>query len=325
MRADRLPRVVTARDLPGLGVSRSQMRTELSRGQWQVLSRGVLLTRPDPPSRNDWILAGAAMTAAHGVISGWDAVRLRGLGAPVPPTSTVLVLARTGHNRVVGGVHIRPSRRQLSPLVVNVANVPVRFAPIARAVCDTALDYRGLDPVRALATSAVQRGLCTLSDLEDELDDGPQNWSGWLRVAIADVRDGAASIAEAELRDLCRAGGLPPYEANVPIVDERGLVVAVVDALWRDLRAALEVDSQAHHFLQPQWAATMTRHNRLTIAGLAVTHYPPKRLRQQPRIVVGEIDQWLRRRARELGVPYPPRTRTPRVPPEPYRAPLLAS
>jgi hypothetical protein len=139
-----------------------------------------------------------------------------------------------------------------------------------------------------------------------------------LRRAILDVFGGAASISEAELAELMVSAGLPPFELNVVILDSAGNHVATADVLWRALGAILEVDSRAHHFLEPQWKRTMRRHNLLTRAGLAVTHYPPADLRDRPETVVAEVDAWLRRRAVELGVGYPPA-----APPSPGRPFIL--
>ncbi len=48
-------------------------------------------------------------------------------------------------------------------------------------------------------------------------------------------------------------GSVPPFELNVPIVDEYGRLLYVVDMLWRELRAALEVDSREYHFGVEDW------------------------------------------------------------------------
>jgi very-short-patch-repair endonuclease len=195
-----------------------------------------------------------------------------------------------------------------------------RIAAPARAVADTALTCRMFEPVRALVTAAVQRRLCTPEQLADELEAGPRNGSAFLRRAVADVLLGAESISEAELADLLRGARVPAFELNVPIMNPTGRVVAVADALWRELRAVLEVDSRQHHFYEDGWARTMRRHNLLTATGLAVTHYPPSEIRARPAEVAGEVASWLRGRAAELGVHY--RAAAPRAPSAADRAPF---
>lgn len=322
---DYLPRVLTVAGAARLGITEARIRTELRRGRWHRLAAGVLLTRPDKPTRDDWINAGMSLGGPSAVLSGWDAVRLRGLGESRPPVPTVLVLTAHGRrNRVVGGVHLRPTRRPVCSTELSALDerLPlVRIANPARAVADTALLYRTFRPVRALVTAAAQQGLCTPEELRNELATGPRNASAFLHRALQDVFGGAASIAEAELADLMRRAGLPGFELNVSILDHTGRLVATADVLWRTLRAVLEVDSRKHHFLEPQWDGTMKRHNKLTRHTLAVTHYPPKDLRARPTEIARELEAWLRARAAELGVRYPPPTPPTRRPPLPYVLP----
>ena len=173
----------------------------------------------------------------------------------------------------------------------------------ARAVADTALEYRYGPPVRAMVTGAVQRGLCTPQAIVDELEAGPRNDSAMLRRAVADVLGGARSVAEAEAADVLRRGGLPSFELNAPILDADGRLIAIADVLWRELRAIAEIDSREFHFSEQDWKRTMRRHNRLTAAGYAVMHVPPSLIRSDPDRWLDEVRAGLSARASELGVP----------------------
>ena len=93
---------------------------------------------------------------------------------------------------------------------------------------------------------------------------------------------------------------IPPFEANVPIYDTTGRRVAVADALWRGLRAVLEIDSREFHFGEPEWKRTMRRHNLLGRLGLSVVHYPPSAVRDRNSGWLDEVAQWLAVRATEL-------------------------
>ena len=174
------------------------------------------------------------------------------------------------------------------------------MAAVPRAVADTALEMRGLRDVRALVTDAVQRGLAAPADLVAELEAGPQQGSALLRHAVADLVDGARSVAEAEAIELLRRRRVPPFEVNVPLVDERGVVVAVADILWRELRAVLEIDSREFHFGERRWKATMRRHNLLLRLGYATAHYPPSEIRSRGAAWADEVAGWLAARAREI-------------------------
>jgi hypothetical protein len=298
-----VPRVLTSGTARSLGFTAQAVRTQLSRERWRQLVRGVYFTRVDTPTRDDWIAAGIAIAGPGCALSGWDAVRGYGIGSDRPPVDEVLVLAAAGRNRLISGrLRVRPSGRALE--VQRVGIWPT--AQPARAVADTSLTYRRFDPVRALVTSAVQRRLCTPGQLEFELVQGPQNGSAHLRRALDDVFGGAESISEAELSDLIVGAGLPRPEFNVPIYTPDGIQVASADALWRTLRAGLEVDSKKYHFYENKWTGTVRRHTALTISGLSLTHFLPKDLRNQPVACVRGIEEWLRRRAAEIGAAYPP-------------------
>lgn len=285
-----------------------------------------MLTDPGPPTRTDWINIGLEVAGPTAALSGWDAVRIVGLGSPTPPSREVLVLCRDGEHRLLGDVRIRPTPRPFSSWTLPAEHPDLAFVPIvhtARAVADTALQYRRLAPVRALVTSAVQNGRCEVEDLIAELEAGPRKHSALLRRAVADLRDGARSIAEAEAIEILRRAAVPAFDANVSIVTTGWVEFAVVDVLWRELRAVLEIDSRAFHFSEEDWTATRERHNRLTPYGLAVTHYSPAEVRAGKQAWARRVEVWLRARARELGVPYvvAPRRRPLGAAPEPFVVP----
>lgn len=299
-----LPRVLTPALAGACGVSPARQRTELRRGRWRRLAQGVLLTRPDEPTRADWAHAGLAIVGEHGALSGWDAVRLVGLGSRTPPRPDVLVLTTRGESRRVGQAWIRKVTPPLASRL-SAAEDPVlplvRVVPLPRAVIDTALTDTRARSVRALITSAVQRELCSVAELTEQLRLAARRDSAAARRALADAAAGARSVAEAEAAQQLRAGDVPPFELNVPIL-RFGRCVAVADIVWRELRAVLEIDSREFHFSEAEWKATSARHNRLTGAGLALTHYPPSATAEPG--WVDEVELWLRGRARELGVPY---------------------
>jgi hypothetical protein len=266
-----------------------------------------------------------ALTSPDAALSGWDAARSFGIGSRVPPSEEVLVLDLQGRHRLVGCVRIRPTRRPFIRRTTSANHPVLPSMPIvdaARAIGDSALLHTALAPVRAMVTASVQRGICTANDLGAVLDDAPRNDSAHFRRALDDILNGARSIAEAEAVDWLLTAEVPPFELNVPILDGRGIVIAVADALWRELRAVLEVDSAEFHFSEPDWKRTIRRHNRLTAAGLALAHYPPSEIRAGRTGWAIEVEEWLRHRAQELGMPYRPGAGVVRPGsdgPQPYR------
>lgn len=306
-----VPRVLGVEAARCIGISRGQVRTEIARGNWQRLARGIVLTRPDEPTRSDWAHVGLCLAGRTGALSGWDAVRSYGLGSRAAPSRPVLVLTRDGHNRGFGGVLVRQTARPYTCSTLPAEHPTLAFAPVvsaARAVADTVLGMRELGAARALLAQAVQRGRVPYEALQAEYDAGPRNGSVLLRRAIEDIRIGARSAAEAEVAGQLAANRrVPPFELNVPVVDPRGRVLFYVDVLWRTLRAGLEVDSRRYHYdAVKDWEATDVRHNSLTQFGLALTHYPPRVIHEMGASFAAEVAVWLAARARELGVGLPP-------------------
>jgi hypothetical protein len=268
-----------------------------------------VLTRPEEPQRCDWAAVGLELAGPGGALSGWDALRLRGLGGRRPPADPVLVLARRGATRRLGGVHVRGCARPYRTWRTSVddpAYPYVEVASIPRAVSDFAHGSASRRAVRAVVTASVQAGECSPDELACELAASARNGSRSLRHSLGDVLDGARSAAEARAVARLRRAPVPAFELNVDLIDADGRLVAVADVLWRQLRAVLEIDSREFHFTERDWKATLARHNRLTARGLALTHYAPAVIVERSGDWLDEVVAWLRGRAHQLGVPYRP-------------------
>lgn len=303
-----IPRVIVPALAEACGISRARLRTELRRGNWRTIARGAVLTRPEDPTRDDWAALGVAAAGPSAALSGWDAVRAVGLGDPVPPSTEVLVLSRHSANRVIGHVRIRETARPYTTHLTSAEHPLHPLTPVvapARAIADASGYFRRLNPVRAMVTGAVQRNRCTLEQLVTELRGCPRNRSKLFRLALSDAVDGARSVAEATAAARMTAARIPAFELNVPILDAAGDLVAIADVFWREVRAILEIDSREYHLSEAAWKATMTRHNRLTRGGLALTHLPPSDVMGRGDAWLRDLRVWLGDRARELGVSPP--------------------
>jgi very-short-patch-repair endonuclease len=73
----------------------------------------------------------------------------------------------------------------------------------------------------------------------------------------------------------------------------------VVDFLWPQLQAILEVDSVEHHFRKADWQRTLARHFELEAGGYSVTHVPPSALDDGPGFV-RLVRTWLTTRRSSL-------------------------
>lgn len=121
--------------------------------------------------------------------------------------STVDVLVPTSTSRGDAGF-VRFHRSSRLPSRVCVAG-EVRFALPPRAVADAVRGMTDLREVRAVVAGAVQRGICPVPRLAEELAGGPIRGSARLRRALTEVTAGIRSVAEADLRDLIMRARLP--------------------------------------------------------------------------------------------------------------------
>lgn len=260
-----VPRVLVPALAQRLGITRAVLRTEIRRGNWTPIARGIVLT-------SDRVLVLTRTGRSRTVGS----VHIRRTERPY-------------------GAWVTSSTDHVLPAV--------RVVAVPRAVADAGVECGEPAVVRSLVAAALQRRACTLQQLAAVLDDGPRNGSLLLRKAVHDLGDGARSEAElVATRRLSRAAAVPAFELNVSVVDERGRLVYVVDVLWRALRAGLEVDSRECHFSDQDWQRTLRRHNDLTRWGLSMTHYSPSRIARRGDPWLSEVADWLTRRAAELGV-----------------------
>jgi hypothetical protein len=232
----------------------------------------------------------AAMLHAgpHSVITGWAAMRRFGLKVPDAPLVDVLV----PHNqRPQSAGFVRVHRSMRLPEFSCVDGV-IRFVMPARAVADTARGLAGLRDVRALVAGAVQRQWCSLTELNQELEQGPSAGSALLRQVLSEVADGIRSIAEGDLHDLIVSARLPTPMYNARLFAGSTLL-AVADAWWPAAGVAAEVDSREWHLSPEDWEQTLARHAKMTAARILVLHFTPRQIRTEADEVAAIIKEAL--------------------------------
>ena len=165
----------------------------------------------------------------------------------------------------------------------------IRFAPLERAVADAARRMTRLDDVRAVVAHAVQQGNGDLVALARELREGPSAGSRFLRIALAEVRAGVRSAAEADLKNIIDGANLeiPIYNASLYAFD--GTFLGIADAWWHQAGVAAEVDSREYHLSPDDYARTTSRHNRLAQQGINVLHFMPSTLKRTPADVAANL------------------------------------
>jgi hypothetical protein len=177
---------------------------------------------------------------------------------------------------------------------------PVRLAQVPRAVADTARQLTRFRDVRAVVAEAVQLGRCTISQLAEELRNGPVKGSAMFRSVLAEVADGIRSTAESDLRDLIRTARLPMPLFN-PSLYLGDTFLAKPDAWWPDAGVATEVDSREWHLSPDHWDRTRRRHTLMAAIGIQPLHFSPHDIRTDRATVIKRIKDAL-----ESGLTRPP-------------------
>lgn len=282
--------VVSRGQLLSLGLSDRVMQYRVRPGgPWQVLLPGVYLGVSGEPNLPQKEMAALLYAGPRSLITGPVALFHYGIGgAPDLDTIDVLVPAER-QRRNTGFVRLHRTKRLPDQIA---ASGPVRFATAARAVADTVRPLADLREVRALVAGAVQLERCTVSQLADELRDGPIRGSATFRTVLGEVADGIRSTAEGDLRDLIKAARLPMPLFN-PSLYKDGTFIARPDAWWPEEGVVAEVDSREWHLGPVEFERTTTRRTRMSAAGIISLHFLPSQIRREPATVTNRIKEAL--------------------------------
>lgn len=158
----------------------------------------------------------------------------------------------------------------------------------ARAVADAVRGLRDAGEIRAIVADGVQCGTVHVAQLADELARGQVQGSAGFRRVLEEVADGIRSSAEGDLRALVKRERLPDPLYN-PRLYAGGHFIAQPDAWWPEAGVAAEIESRQWHLSPHDWERTLARDARMSACGIIVLHFPPRRLRTEPRVVAAEI------------------------------------
>ncbi len=207
------------------------------------------------------------------VITGSAAIRLHRLRSPGPDAIDLLV-PWTVKRQSTGFVRIHRTRRM--PAFYSTGSI--RFARAARAVADAAHEFTALDDVRAVVAQAIQKQACSIAEIGHELEEGSSRGSSHLRTALAEVRDGIRSVAEARFRQRVHRSDLPQPMFNAFLRAADGSDIGEVDAWWADAGVSVEIDSHEYHFYREGWLRTDAKRSRLLKHGILPHNIAPARV-----------------------------------------------
>lgn len=290
---DPLPRVLTRAQALSSGLSRHAVDRRLASGRWRRVLPRTYFTG-ETFTDTDRMTAALAFAGPGSALSGAAALVASEVRRVVMPARVLVLIPPGAFVASHAWVQIRRSTR---PIIREDWYGPARVQP-ARAAADLAVTMTQLDDVRALVARVVQDGHCTLDELVTEWRQGPRRGSAFLRQALEEVGAGAASAPEARAARILTSAGITGFLQNAEVQLPDGSR-RVIDFLWPELRACLEIDSVEYHFTREDWARTWDRHLDLTSVGYAVIHRPPSAL-ASPAKFVADVRAFLGGREADL-------------------------
>jgi hypothetical protein len=262
------------------------------RGRWQRLLPGVVLAHRGTPTRRELLLGALAYAGAGAVITGEDAFRAHRASVRAETAVRVLIPEKR-QRRSYGYVHIERTRRLPQARI----RQQIPYAPISRATVDSCRATPSLDGVRDLISGVIQGGLCPLEELRQEILAAARQRTSLSRHVLAEIGDGVRSVAEAKVREVLIASGIPSPEWNIRLTWADSTLVLSPDAYWRDVAVALEIDSLAWHLDPESYRRTKRRERLLTSTGITVIAFTPAEILDDPAGCVEEIRTVLRHAA----------------------------
>jgi len=279
--------LLSHRQLRELGVSRGEIRNHLRVGRWAVRSAAVISTTTGPLSPEQALWLGVLHGGPTAMVGALSAATRRGLKRWHRDEITILVGNPLSFEPLPGYRFFRTRR----PYKVLLGSGDLPACRLEPAVLMFAAHEPHLRTALGAVTATVQQRLTTTDALDNWIDRlAPLRRSRDLRALLADVSDGAHSMAEVDLRKACRTYGVEPPRSQRQRTDRRGRT-RYTDAEWLlpDGRVlVLEVDGAFHDDVM-QASEDRVRNRRLTNARRVVVQCSAWELRHEPWEVIQDL------------------------------------
>jgi very-short-patch-repair endonuclease len=218
------------------------------------------------------------------------------IGAPLPYTTAdrraLHISARhpSGKPRRDGAVGHRLQRRDPAPWRIEQLPIehPARMWRQAGSLWE-------LDDLIAAGDYLVlpRRGLLTLADLQNEIDEAGDIAQAKLTRALAEIRLGAETAEETRLRLALVRSGLPQPALNYNLHTAGGAFVARLDLAYPRYRVAIEHDGRTHAFDEKQFARDADRWEEIGALGWHLVRVLSHHLHPSPSSAVARVTEAL--------------------------------
>lgn len=293
--------VVSRPQLYGAGLTRSQVRGEVSGGRWQRLGRQTLALHTGPLDDTALMWRAVFETGADCALDGVSALLMHGLDNFETRVVHVSVSKGTRYRRP-SGVRVHETRRRketdvevlgLRVVKPDVGVLGLRVVKPEVAAVRAALWAASDRQAAFLVVLPVQQGLITPSALADAFTSVRRDKRrSFLKRVIADVAEGVRSMGELDFARSCRRRGLPAPTRQAVRRTSDGR--AYLDVYWDQFGVVVEIEG-IHHVLPGIAVADSLRQNRLTIDNDRVLRIPVLGLRIAEAQFLDQVEELLRR------------------------------
>jgi hypothetical protein len=280
--------ILARRQLTGLEVGWHHVKSQLVAQRWMQRTPRVVSTFTGTPTWEQRVWIAVLHAGSHALAGGLTALRWHGLRNWDRDEVTVLVDDELSLEPVRGVRYFR-TRRDFTRLRHRRGELPVcRVEPAALLFAGY---ERSARTAQGLLAATVQQRLTTAEDLLAELPGlNPLPRSRLFRAALQDISGGAHSLAEIDVKRMCRSAGLPQPSRQVPRKDSAGRK-RFTDCEWvlpDGTTLTLEVDGGFHMDVE-HWEDDIARQRRLTSPGRMLVRCTARELRVQPDIVAADL------------------------------------
>lgn len=280
--------ILARRQLTGLDVGWHRVESQLAAGRWAERTPRVISTFTGTPTWEQRVWIAVLHAGERALVGGLTALRWHGLRNWDRDEITVIVDDELSFEPV-DGVRFFRSRRDFRSIRHRRADLPLcRVEPAALLFAGY---ERSTRTAQGLLAATVQQRLTTANDLLAELSAlKPLRRSRMFRAALEDIGGGAQSLAELDVKRMCRSSGLPQPRRQVARRDSTGRR-RFTDCEWELADGSLlvlEVDGGFHMEVE-HWEDDLARQRRLTAPGRLIVRCTSRELRDEPAAVAADL------------------------------------
>ncbi|MEX0429028.1 hypothetical protein AB3X52_15480 [Nocardioides sp. DS6] len=287
--------LLTRVQLREVGVERWHITHRVSTERWQALTPSVIATTTGELSNAQRLWLGVLHGGDGSMLGGLTAAERLGLERWHRDTITVLVPYANDVPAPLDGYRFVRSRRPLAELRERSSDVPC--CQIEPAVLLFAAAERSARTAQGVLAAVVQQQRTDAAALSSWLDRlAPLRRAALFRRTLLEISGGAQSLAEMDVKRLCRAHGLALPTRQVKRRDAEGRL-RFTDCEWvlPDGRIVdLEVDGLFHMEVE-QWEDDLARQRALSGSGRTIVRCTSREVRDDPGRIAADL--------RRLGVP----------------------